>query len=118
MGHTEMLLAVAGLDEDQVAERCRKLAEGDWSEYPAAERYAFVFAHKQAKTPWKIDAADVERLTAYFGRERALDVIWWSSRCHFMTRVADAFQLPLERDNVFQPPKKPETVEEQPSAKP
>jgi len=26
--------------------------------------------------------------------------------------------LPLERDNVFQPPKKPETVEEQPSSKP
>jgi hypothetical protein len=36
-------------------------------------------------------------------------VIWWACRCHYMTRVADAFQLPLERENVFDkgPPKKP-----------
>ena len=31
-----------------------------------------------------------------------MDVIWWACRCHYMTRVADAFQLPLERENVFQ----------------
>src|SRR5215471_13490922 len=107
MGHTEMLLAVAGMEEDKIAERCRKLAEGDWSDLSAAERTAFVFAYKQAKTPWAIDAADVAALVAHFGAERALDVIWWSCRCHFMTRVADAFQLPLERDNVFQPPAPP-----------
>ena len=112
-----MLLAVAGLDDDQVAERCRKLAEGEWLEFPAAERYAYVFAHKQAKTPWKIEAEDVARLIEYFGRERALDVIWWSCRCHFMTRVADAFQLPLERDNVFQPPKLVEKVEDESARK-
>jgi hypothetical protein len=31
-------------------------------------------------------------------------VVWWTARCHYMTRVADAFQLPLERDNVFLDP--------------
>jgi hypothetical protein len=31
-----------------------------------------------------------------------LDVLWWACRCHYMTRVADAFQLPLEEKNVFQ----------------
>jgi hypothetical protein len=36
------------------------------------------------------------------GAARALDVIWWACRCHYMTRVADGFQLPLERDNVFE----------------
>src|SRR5436305_780501 len=111
MGHTEMLLAVAGLDSQKIAERCEKLARGDWSEFTAAERTAFGFAHKQAKTPWSIDADDVEKLMNHFGRERALDVIWWSCRCHFMTRVADAFQMPLERDNVFEP-KPPPKVEE------
>jgi hypothetical protein len=48
-------------------------------------------------------------LIAHFGLHRAMDVLWWSCRCHYMTRVADAFQLPLERDNVFEgygPPKK------------
>ncbi|MFL5241704.1 MAG: hypothetical protein ACJ8FY_06320 [Gemmataceae bacterium] len=45
---------------------------------------------------------DVEELIRHLGRERALDVIWWACRCHYMTRVADAFQIPLERENVFQ----------------
>jgi hypothetical protein len=58
-------------------------------------------ARKQAKAPWSITADDVAELTRHFGRERAMDVIWWSCRCHYMTRAADAFQLPLERENVF-----------------
>jgi alkylhydroperoxidase family enzyme len=112
MGHCEMLLAVAGLENDKIAERCEKLARGNWADFTAAERTAFGFAHKQAKTPWTIDNDDVSRLIDHFGRERALDVIWWSCRCHFMTRVADAFQLPLERNNVFQPPKPPPKLEQ------
>jgi alkylhydroperoxidase family enzyme len=102
MGHCEMLLAVAGLDANAIAERTRSLAEGDWLKFSPADRAAFAFARKQAKAPASITDADVADLTRHFGRERALDVIWWSCRCHYMTRVADAFQLPLERDNVFQ----------------
>jgi len=101
MGHCEMLLAVAGLDDKAIEERTRRLAEGDWSVFTPAERAAFRFARKQARQPWTITAGDVDELVRYFGRERALDVIWWSCRCHYMTRVADAFQLPLERENVF-----------------
>lgn len=101
MGHCEMLLAVAGLQNNEIADRTRRLASGDWSSFTPADRAAFHFARKQAKAPWSIAAADVEELTRHFGRERALDVIWWSCRCHYMTRVADAFQLPLERENVF-----------------
>ena len=96
-----MLLAVAGLDDKTIAERTRRLASGDWSSFTPAERAAFHFARKHARTPWAIDADDVAELMHHFGEERALDVIWWSCRCHYMTRVADGFQLPLERDNVF-----------------
>src|SRR5215475_13864350 len=105
MGHCEMLLAVAGLDEKAVTERTRRLAGGDWSKFSPAERAAFAFARKQATAPASVRAADLEGLVRHFGPERALDVVWWSCRCHYMTRVADAFQLPLERENVFQPPK-------------
>jgi hypothetical protein len=101
MGHCEMLLAVAGLDQQAVTERTRRLAEGDWSRFSAGERLAFAFARKQATDPASIGDADVSGLVRHFGVERALDVIWWSCRCHYMTRVADAFQLPLERENVF-----------------
>jgi hypothetical protein len=106
MGHTQMLLAVAGLNEQQVAEREQRLA-GDWSSFSPAERAAFAFARKQARQPWVVERTDVAALVERFGLERALDVIWWSCRCHYMTRVADAFQLPLERENVFQRPAEP-----------
>src|SRR6185295_14169103 len=101
MGHTEMLLAVAGQSPQQIEERARQLAE-DWSAFRPAEQVAYAFARKQAKTPWSITDADVQLLVQHFGPERAADVIWWSCRCHYMTRVADAFQLPLEKENVFQ----------------
>src|SRR5258707_10168055 len=101
MGHCEMLLAVAGLDQAAVTERTNLLASGDWSRFSPAERAAFAFARKQAKRPSSITAEDVDELVHHFGTERALDVIWWACRCHYMTRVADAFQLPLERENVF-----------------
>ena len=83
---------------------------GDWSSFPPAERAAFAFARKQARDPASVTDADVHELVELFGRERTIDVIWWACRCHYMTRVADAFQLPLERENVFDagtPPKKP-----------
>ena len=102
MGHCEMLLAVAGLDKNAITERTQRLARGDWSSFTPAERAAFAFARKQATTPWTISADDMQGLVRQFGVERALDVVWWACRCHYMTRVADGFQLPLERENVFQ----------------
>jgi hypothetical protein len=104
MGHCEMLLAVAGLNQSAITKRSSLLAGGDWSQFPAAERAAFAFARKQATKPWDLTDGDVKTLTGHFGSARALDVIWWSCRCHYMTRVADAFQLPLEMENVFKKP--------------
>jgi hypothetical protein len=104
MGHCEMLLAVAGLNQDAITKRTRQLASGDWSKFSPAERAAFVFARKQATNPASVTSEDVQFLLRHFGLARTLDVIWWSCRCHYMTAVADAFQLPLERENVFQPP--------------
>ncbi len=102
MGHCEMLLAVAGLDKQAITERTGRLASGDWSGFSSAEQAAFRFARKQASRPSSINKDDVQELVRYFGPDRALDVIWWACRCHYMTRVADGFQLPLERENVFQ----------------
>ena len=103
-----MLLAVAGLDTSALDERTRRLASGDWSSFPPGDRAAFRFARKQSREPWSITAEDMNRLIDHFGTERTLDILFWACRCHYMTRVADAFQIPLERENVFkdiQPPK-------------
>jgi hypothetical protein len=101
MGHCEMLLAVAGLSESDVAARTKKLADGDWSDFTPGERQGFLFARKLSLTPAAVGPEDVRELTRYFGRDRTADVVWWACRCHFMTRVADGLQLPLETENVF-----------------
>jgi hypothetical protein len=118
MGHSEMLLAVAGLKPDEIKERTRKLSEGDWSDYSPAERLAFQFAYRQAKEPWTIADAQVRALAGAFGRHRALDLVWYGAWCNYMTRVADAFQLPLETENVFAPAKKDEEDKEKANDKP
>src|SRR5262245_19779327 len=117
MGHTEMLLAVAGLDQAAVSERTSQLASGDWSGFSPGDRADFAFAAKQATAPWSIGNDDIQELIAYFGVERTIDILWWAARCHYLTRVADAFQLPLERENVFQRPSPPKEKEQSPTNK-
>jgi hypothetical protein len=106
MGHSEMLLAVAGLKPEEVKVLTKKLASGDWSSFPAAQRTAFGLAYQMSKEPSKITDGDRAALVAVFGTERATDLIYYVAWCNYMTRIADAFQLPLERDNVFAPPPK------------
>lgn len=96
-----MVLAVAGLTQNAITMRTDRLASGDWSSFPPAERLAFFFARKHADNPRSITAQDMQRLANFWGTERAVDIVWWTARCQYMTRVADAFQLPLESVNVF-----------------
>ena len=95
-----MILAVAGMSADDVAENTRRLAADAKGQTPA-EKVAFAFARKQSAEPWAVTDADVAALEKEFGTAKAWQVIWWASRCHYMTKVADAFQLPLEQDNPF-----------------
>ncbi len=101
MGHSQMLLAVAGLKDAEMKQLTQKLATGDWSDFPAAEGLAFQFAEKLTRDPARLSDNDMKNLTATFGRYRVVDLIWYGCWCNYMTRVADAFQLPLERENVF-----------------
>jgi len=100
MGHTEMCLAVAGLTDGQVEDLTKRLS-GDWADFPPAEQAAFAFTRKQAKDPTSVTDADIAELKKHFGDDGAWQVVWWASRCHYMTKVADAFQLPLEKENPF-----------------
>jgi alkylhydroperoxidase family enzyme len=101
MGHSEMVLAVAGLDKQKIAARNRRLASGDWSAFTPRERTAFAFAHKQARNPAGTTAQDFQSLLDQLGTAQTLDAVWWIARCHYMIHVAEAFQLPLERHNIF-----------------
>jgi alkylhydroperoxidase family enzyme len=113
MGHGNMMLAVAGLKDEEIKQRTKKLAAGEWDSFAPAERQGFAFAVKLSRKPASVSDADVKDLVDSFGPGRAMDVIWYSSWVNFMTRVADAFQPPLERENVFaDPPAKKESKKE------
>jgi alkylhydroperoxidase family enzyme len=101
MGHCEMLLEVAGLDKNTIAERTRRLASDDWSAFPPAEQRAYAYARKLSKTPWVLTGADYKTLETDLGPDRAMATFFWLCRGLYMTRISDGFQLPLERDNVF-----------------
>jgi alkylhydroperoxidase family enzyme len=111
-----MLLAVAGLTDGEVKERTKRLASGDWGGFAPAERQALAFAAKLSKRPAAVTDTDVADLVETFGRERAVDLIWYASWVNFMTRFADAFQLQLERENVFAQPK-PVAEKDKPTSK-
>lgn len=101
MGHSEMLLAVAGLDDGRVKALTVKLAKGNLESFSEPERLAFRFAKKLTLKPGSVTDADVRNLVAAHGRHRAIDIIWQVAWSNYMTRVADVLQLPLEPTNVF-----------------
>ena len=72
MGHCEMLLAVAGLKEEEIARRTQKLASGNWGGFSPFEQQAFQFAqHKLTREPSTVGRKDIHLLTKTSGpRER------------------------------------------------
>ncbi len=100
MGHCETHWEAAGLSRPEIAERSRLLAGGDWSAFPAAEQIALAFARKLSRRPWEISPADIGTLQRDFGPDSALAVALNASRDHYLTRIANGFQLTLERENV------------------
>lgn len=101
MGHCEMLLEVAGLNKEQIAERLRRLASNDWSAFPEKEQRAYAYARKLTKTPWELTFEEYKQLERDLGEKEAMATFFWLCRGLYMTRVSDGFQLRLESDNVF-----------------
>lgn len=101
MGHCEMNWEVAGLTQDEIAERSQRLSGSDWSSFPPAEQHAFAFARKLTVAPWSVSDEDLSGLKRDFGPDQALIIVFNTSRYHYMTRISNGFQLRLERENVF-----------------
>lgn len=101
MGHCEMNWEVAGLSRDQIAERSRRLAEGDWAAFTPTEQRALAFARKLTLTPGEVSRSDVAQIQQDFGPEKSIAILLHASRHHYMTRISNGFQLTLERENVF-----------------
>ena len=101
MGHCEMLLEVAGLDDSQIRDRTSRLAGNDWSGFPPAEQRAYAYARKLTRTPWELTTDEYKTLAVDFGEKQAMATFFWLCRGIYMTRVSDGLKLPLEKENVF-----------------
>lgn len=101
MGHCEMLLEVAGLNSEQVADRTRRLGSADWSSFSPVEQRCYAYARKLSRTPGELTPEEYKTLVTDLGPDQAMATFWWLCRGLYMTRVSDGFQLPLERENVF-----------------
>jgi alkylhydroperoxidase family enzyme len=101
MGHCEMNWEVAGLTKPEIAERSKLLAGDDWSAFPPEEQRVFAFARKLTRSPASITREDVDGIVRDYGLEKGVNILVYASRCNYMVRVSNGFQLSLERDNVF-----------------
>jgi alkylhydroperoxidase family enzyme len=70
LGHQEIKLSVAGLDEDRIA-----ALDGDWAEFTPKEQAAFAFARKLTYEPHLLADADIEKLREHFSDLQILEIV-------------------------------------------
>jgi AhpD family alkylhydroperoxidase len=61
LGHQEIKLAVAGLEEDRVA-----ALDSDWGQFTPAQQAAFAFARKLTFEPHRLSDSDIENLRQHY----------------------------------------------------
>lgn len=98
MGHVVMTSELAGVAEHQVLhiEETRD----------PKRRAIFSFARKVSREPASITQEDVDSLRPYLKDAQIVELVFAVCRYNTMNRLADAFGVPLERENVFAPPAK------------
>jgi len=98
MGHVVMTSELAGVAEHDVL--CIEEASDP------QRRAIFAFARKLSREPASITRGDVDALRPYLEDAQIVELVFAVCRFNTMNRLADAFGVPLERENVFAPPKK------------
>jgi AhpD family alkylhydroperoxidase len=70
LGHQEIKLSVAGLDEDRIA-----ALDGDWAEFTPRERAAFGFARRLTYEPHLLADTDIAKLREHFNDLQILEIV-------------------------------------------
>lgn len=99
MGHQEVKLSAAGLDEDRIA-----ALDGDWSEFEDAQRAAFAFTRKLTFEPQAITAEDIDRLRPYYDGRQILEIAFVVGGFNGMNRWTGALKIPQEEHRVYLTP--------------
>ena len=70
LGHQEIKLAVAGLEEDKIA-----ALDGSWAEFSPEQQAAFAFARKLTYEPHRLADDDIARLRKHYTDLQILEIV-------------------------------------------
>jgi alkylhydroperoxidase family enzyme len=94
-------MASPDLDGQALAKAALSEVGSQSATFSAGELAAFRLGRKVAQRPSAVTAEDLDALVDHFTARGALEIIWCLCLCHYFIRVAEALQLPVERDNIF-----------------
>ena len=97
MGHVVMTSELAGVPESKV------LTIDDPVRWDARQRAVLPFAKKLTLRPAEVDREDIAALRVHLSDKEIVELCLAICRYNTMNRLADAFGVPLERENVFAP---------------
>lgn len=92
LGHQEMKLLAAGLDEDTIA-----ALDCEWSTFEPGEQAAMQLARKMTLEPHRVTAADLDALRSHFSDREIVEMVYHISRYNSTNRWTDSLNLPQDR---------------------
>lgn len=92
LGHQELKLRRAGMQEDQIA-----ALDGTWELQPPAERAAFAAARTLTLSPHRFGPAETEPLLAHYKPANLIDVLYTISRYNAVNRWTDSTGIPQDQ---------------------
>ena len=93
LGHQEIKLAVAGLEEDRVA-----ALDSDWGQFTPAQQAAFAFARKLTFEPHRLSDSDIENLRQHYTDLQILEIVLSVSGNNSINRWKEGVGVPQSRD--------------------
>lgn len=92
LGHQELKLRAAGMDEDTIAS-----LDCDWSGFDARKQAALAFARKLTLEPEFVDDADIAKLKEVFSDAEIIELAFTIARFNATNRWTDGMGLPQDR---------------------
>jgi alkylhydroperoxidase family enzyme len=93
LGHQEIKLAVAGLEEDTVA-----ALDADWLQFTPAQQAAFAFARKITFEPHLLGDLDIENLRKHYSDLQILEIVLSVAGNNSINRWKEGVGVPQSQD--------------------
>lgn len=92
LGHQELKLRAAGLDDDTIA-----ALDSDWSRFDPRLQTALAFARKLTLEPQLVDDADIKALQEHLSDDEVIELVHTVARFNSTNRWTDGLGIPQDR---------------------